>query len=281
MAPDANRVVLTAGFQSSPVAVALSQLLIADGVRVTGILVVTPFQFARARRLIRSQGLSGFRRGLERALGGSRQRPIDRDPADPLEAVFTAHGLARHSLPVLAKRYRIRYREVFDLNAPQALAFLGAARPTGVIYCGGGILRRPFLAQAAYKVLNAHAGPLPQVRGMNALEWSLLLGEPLETTIHFIDEDIDTGPVVDRVPIAIEAGDTIERLRSKALAAAVVGLRRSAAALSRPLPPRARDAASHKQVFVLAPALKELLEHRLRVSAGAMPQAESAAGSRS
>lgn len=111
--------------------------------------------------------------------------------------------------------------EVEDLNSESACSFARAARVERVLYAGGGILRERFLAAVEARVLNAHAGPLPEVRGMNACEWSLLLGCEPTVTIRWIDSGIDTGATVERIAIALEARDDLESLRGKCTVAGV------------------------------------------------------------
>lgn len=42
-------------------------------------------------------------------------------------------------------------------------------------------------------ILNAHIGILPEYRGRNVMEWSLLNGDPTGITVFFVDSGIDTG----------------------------------------------------------------------------------------
>jgi methionyl-tRNA formyltransferase len=240
----------------------LAQLLLADGVRIAGFLIVTPFQAARARSLIAARGMPAFTAAARRALGFQTKRS-DSAP-DPMADFYRAEKLEQISLPELSRKHAIPCLRVNSLNSERAIAFVRECRPTGTMYCGGGILGRAFLQASGGRVLNAHAGPLPQVRGMNALEWSLLLDLNPEVTIHFIDEGIDTGPVVERLPIPTAADDTIQTLRDRSVVVGVNGLRRNVEALARVLPTRATDSAAHRQVFVLAPALAEIATHRLR-----------------
>src|SRR5205823_2033065 len=79
------------------------------------------------------------------------------------------------------------------LDSEQALAAVRALSPEFAVYLGGGILRRAFIEAAGGIVINAHQGPLPEIRGMNAVEWALFLGRTPEVTIHLIDRGIDTG----------------------------------------------------------------------------------------
>ena len=43
-----------------------------------------------------------------------------------------------------------------------------------------------------------HLGLLPEIRGMNSPEWSLLKRIPVGITIHYVDAGIDTGPILQR-----------------------------------------------------------------------------------
>jgi methionyl-tRNA formyltransferase len=63
--------------------------------------------------------------------------------------------------------------------------------------------------------INAHYGLLPAYRGMNVTEWSVSRGDPVGVTVHFVDEGVDTGPILAREEIAIDPGDTLATLRRK------------------------------------------------------------------
>jgi folate-dependent phosphoribosylglycinamide formyltransferase PurN len=263
------RVWLTAGFDRAVPAVALAELLRRDGVGVAGILVVSPYQITRVRQLIRQRGLTVLGPAARRLLGRSAGARGDAAPADPLVAFAKEHGIDERSLSRWARRHGVPYHRVSSLNHPRALAAIRASAADGVLYAGGGILKPAFLEAARGRVLNAHAGPAPEIRGMAACEWALLLGLPPQVTIHFIDQGIDTGPVLARLPLEVEPGDTIARLRSKAVVRGIMGLRREIEALRRPLPHTPPGAGASRQCFVLAPALAELLELRLRCRAPA------------
>jgi methionyl-tRNA formyltransferase len=58
---------------------------------------------------------------------------------------------------------------------------------TGVIY------RKDTIEAFRLGILNHHIGLLPEYRGRNVMEWSLLLGDPVGITVFFIDAGIDTG----------------------------------------------------------------------------------------
>ena len=261
------RLLLTAGFDRSRHAAALVELLRRDGHEWVGLLVVRPFQVSRLRALLRQHGWGFLRRALPRLLGrGGRERSLD-----PFEAWLREQAVEPAPLSQLARAHGIPLRRVPSLNDPAAVAFTREAGADGVLYAGGGILENAFLEAAGGRVLNAHSGPLPEIRGMNAVEWSILLGVPPAVTIHVIERGIDTGGALERLPIPVEDGDDVERLRAKATQLGVEGMRRNVAALGEALPAPLPDAGRHPQCFVLAPALRELLDQRLARSAGPRP----------
>jgi hypothetical protein len=262
------KLVLTAGWDRAPHVLALAELVRRRGNEVAGVLVVTPWNPARLRRLVRSRG----RAVLGDALRKLRGRPASRHGRDAMDELLDRERIEREPLSRWARRNGAAYLSVRDLNGPEAAAWLARIAPDGVLYGGGGILRRSFLDACAGRVLNAHSGPLPAVRGMNACEWALLLGLGLEISVHYIDRGIDTGPLVLRRPLPVLPGDDVEALRARCAAEGVYALLDALPALEHGRPAPAPSAGKPtRQVYVLAPALRELAELRLARGAGSAP----------
>lgn len=267
----AHSFILTAGFDRAANVAALAELLTRRGHRVAGILVVSPFNVQRVRRLTRQRGRNFPIVAARRLLGrGESSGP------DPLVRFLAEQKIPERSLKAWAAAHGTEYRTCSDLNSSEAVAFIEAVKPDGVIYGGGGgILKLPFINAAEGRILNAHSGPLPEIRGMNAAEWSLLLGLPTEMTIHVIDPGIDTGAVLETIPIEVEPDDTVESLRSKCAVLGVQGLLRASDRI-RDLPAgEASKGEMSLQCFVLAPALRELLDWKLET--GAVPAGRASA----
>lgn len=66
--------------------------------------------------------------------------------------------------------------------------------------------------------INYHPSLLPQYRGGSAINWAIINGET-ETgvSIHYIDEGVDTGPIILQETTAIETSDTVKSLYFKKL----------------------------------------------------------------
>lgn len=98
---------------------------------------------------------------------------------------------------------------------------------------------------------------------MNAVEWSVLLGQAPTVTLHLIDAGIDTGPILSSSPVPIEPGDDLRAVARRALALGILEQRRIASEGIGQLV-TADNAGGGRQCFVMAPALRELAELAFR-----------------
>jgi methionyl-tRNA formyltransferase len=252
------RLLLTAGFDRALHVIALGELARRGGHEIAGVLVVSPFRLRRLRNLIRRRGAGFALAAGKRLLGvGEASR------RDALTELLEREGIVTRSLRSWSAASRIPYRVVASLNERTSIDAARHLQVDGVLYGGGGILAPAFLDAVGAPVLNAHSGPLPEVRGMHACEWSLLLGARPTVTIHFIDEGLDTGPVVESIPVEVRPEDTVESLRARCAALGVEGLLRAIAHLRGPWPSRSAHPAKSRQCFVLAPVLRDLLDAQL------------------
>jgi phosphoribosylglycinamide formyltransferase 1 len=97
-----------------------------------------------------------------------------------------------------------------------AMADWLAARDVELVVCAGymHLLTPGFLAR--FPVLNVHPSLLPAFPGMHAVEEALAAGvKETGVTVHFVDEGVDSGPVVLQEPVPVEPGDTPESLHAR------------------------------------------------------------------
>jgi len=106
-----------------------------------------------------------------------------------------------------------------DLNDPQTLAILRRIRPDFGVAALDQIVRKPII-EAIPILLNVHYGDLPDVRGLNATEWTLLVKRRLAVTLHRIVPKVDAGEIYAKQPIRVERNDDLETLRLKCQEAA-------------------------------------------------------------
>jgi phosphoribosylglycinamide formyltransferase 1 len=87
-----------------------------------------------------------------------------------------------------------------------------------LVVCAGymHLLRKPFFDRYGGRIVNTHSAPLPDFPGAHPIEDVLAAGVPESAaTVHYVDEGIDTGPVIvaERVPVLED--DTVETLRAR------------------------------------------------------------------
>ena len=101
-----------------------------------------------------------------------------------------------------------------DPGWSERLRELGA--DVAVVVAFGQILPRAVLDAAKRGSINVHASLLPRYRGAAPIAWAIMRGET-ETGITTIqmDEGMDTGPMLLRVPTAIGAGETTGELSER------------------------------------------------------------------
>lgn len=81
------------------------------------------------------------------------------------------------------------------------------------------IIKKRILDIPRYGVINFHKALLPKYRGMAPLFWALLNGEnKVGNTIHFMDEGIDTGALIQQEAIDITPKDSLLSIYAKCAA---------------------------------------------------------------
>jgi len=104
---------------------------------------------------------------------------------------------------VIARAYKIEYKPVkSDVEIPDGYDFY--------IILGSGILSADFVR--GKKIINCHPGILPAVRGLDALKWTIYEMKPLGVTLHYIDEEVDSGEIISVVQTPVFLTDDLETL---------------------------------------------------------------------
>lgn len=262
------KVILTAGHLHSQPTEVLAELLIRSEVTVAGIIVVSVLNPKRILALIRQHGIDAafhrFRSSVDpTAKKNTRQTDPSSESHTPMAALLYRHHIRIQGLRTWCKNAGVPLKIVKDLNSEATIDVVRTWSADAAIYTGGGILRSNFI-DAAKKVLNAHAGPLPEIRGMNAAEWSALLKIRPEITVHFIDQGIDTGAPIATFAYKRLNFSTVDALREAAVVAGIEGLHRVVIdRMFECTPQISPSAPTHRQCFIMAPALMDILRQRL------------------
>jgi phosphoribosylglycinamide formyltransferase-1 len=111
-----------------------------------------------------------------------------------------------------------KFRTKLDDDAEAAfIAVLRKAEVDLVVLAGFmRILKGEFLRAFANRVVNIHPALLPAFPGLEAWKQALDYGVKVTgVTVHFVDQGIDTGPIIAQETVPILPGDTPETLRAR------------------------------------------------------------------
>lgn len=80
------------------------------------------------------------------------------------------------------------------------------------------ILTPSFINKAGVKIVNIHPSLLPAFPGLNAHQQALDYGIKYSgCTVHFVDEGVDSGPIILQAVVPVEVDDTVETLSQRIL----------------------------------------------------------------
>jgi phosphoribosylglycinamide formyltransferase-1 len=80
------------------------------------------------------------------------------------------------------------------------------------------LLSADFIREFPQRVLNIHPSLLPAFPGLNAQAQALSHGvKTTGCTVHFVDEDLDSGPIVAQAAVPVLNDDTVESLSARIL----------------------------------------------------------------
>lgn len=106
-----------------------------------------------------------------------------------------------------------------NVNDEALLHQLRQVDPDHVLVIGWSqICRPPFLAVARHGVIGYHPSPLPENRGRAVIPWTILQGRATTGgTLFWMDEDMDSGDILDQEVFDVEPSETAESLYAKHL----------------------------------------------------------------
>ena len=107
-------------------------------------------------------------------------------------------------------------RDAYD----RALADLLRSRAIDLICLAGfmRILSREFVRAFAGKIINVHPSLLPAFPGLDAQKQALAYGAKCSgCTVHFVDEGVDSGPIILQAAVPVQDGDDEDSLSRRIL----------------------------------------------------------------
>jgi len=108
----------------------------------------------------------------------------------------------------------------YDKKIITALQKHGVTPKNGIVCLAGfmRIISPQFIRKYKNKILNMHPALLPAFPGLNAQKQAIEYGSKYSgCTVHFVDDGVDTGPIIIQSVVKINKNDTEETLTKKIL----------------------------------------------------------------
>lgn len=130
---------------------------------------------------------------------------LERARAAGIPALYVEPGPKKSHLSEEAERGIIETLETFGVDLVALAGFMRIL--------GSGILRR-----FKMRIMNIHPSLLPSFRGLHAQKQALDYAVKYSgCTVHFVDEGVDTGPIIIQAAVPVLDGDTEDSLSERIL----------------------------------------------------------------
>jgi phosphoribosylglycinamide formyltransferase-1 len=137
--------------------------------------------------------------------------------SDKTNAKVLEHAAARGIPAVCIERKSFASKQEFEAAIARQLTLYHVKL---VVLAGFmRILSKYFVTLFSGSIMNIHPSLLPAFPGLDAHEQAIAYGAKVSgCTIHFVDEGMDTGPIIMQQAVTILANDTVESLSERILA---------------------------------------------------------------
>jgi phosphoribosylglycinamide formyltransferase-1 len=143
------------------------------------------------------------------------------DAGLPVSAVASNKAGARALERAVAAAISTAVFELDDFESreerDEAMADWLVGHGVTLVVCAGYMqLLRPTFLDRFERIVNTHSAPLPEFPGAHPIEDVLAAGVgQTAATVHYVDEGVDTGPVIVAEAVPVRDDDTVESLRAR------------------------------------------------------------------
>ena len=169
--------------------------------------------------------ISGRGSNMEAILKSIKKKKIPIKPAIVISNKADAKGLE------IAKKLGVKTmvidsvpfkgkREEYDRKLIEVLKENGVTSKNGLVCLAGfmRIISPQFIKKYKNRIMNIHPALLPSFHGLHAQDQAIKYGAKNSgCTVHFVDEGVDTGPIILQAIVKVTDKDTEESLSKKIL----------------------------------------------------------------
>jgi methionyl-tRNA formyltransferase len=123
----------------------------------------------------------------------------------------------KYSVKQVLKKYSLNLLQISSINSQEFIRYIKEKEIELVVSIASPTIFKGELLQAPAKgCINYHTGLLPKYRGRQPLFWALLNDEEeFGITVHFMNHNIDDGPIISQKKITIDHQDSLHNLYCK------------------------------------------------------------------
>ena len=169
--------------------------------------------------------ISGRGSNMEAILKSIKKKKIPINPAVVISNKSDAAGLkiakklGVNTEVVDSSKYKGKRLE-YDKKLMQILDKYGVTSKNGLVCLAGfmRIISPQFVRKYKNRILNIHPALLPSFSGLQAQEQAIKYGAKYSgCTVHFADEEVDTGPIIIQAVVKVKDSDTEQSLSKRIL----------------------------------------------------------------
>jgi len=155
-----------------------------------------------------------MRLGVMCSGNGTNFENILRYPQQKHEVVLMIHNTKKCGAVDRAAKFGVPHVRIPHKDHEQMVAMFKAWKVDYIVLAGYmRVLPPEFIDEFPNKIINVHPSLLPKYKGLHAVEQALESGDT-ETgcTVHFVNEELDGGDIIDQSRVPICPDDTVETL---------------------------------------------------------------------
>ena len=115
--------------------------------------------------------------------------------------------------------YIYYHLKIFDVESHNNNETLNILRNFDIDFLVNGgttrILKQEIIDETNFGILNCHPGILPFFKGCSCVEWSIIQDEPVGNSIHWMNKEIDSGPIVKHKITECYKSDNYQDIRKR------------------------------------------------------------------
>lgn len=259
-----KRVIIIAPSPYSLYSTSVYTLLERKGINVAGIII---------KKFTVSRFLSEYKRDGKRLFLKVWKKLVLREKAYN-EEVYNIINFRNSSGITLKSLMDIKAKDcmiksVEDINSNEVAALVDTIRPDLIVFTGGGLISQQIIDKAGLGVLNCHMGILPEFRGMDVVEWPVLLGRPEDVgcTVHLMAKGVDTGDILAVKRLEVKDAKSFKEIRQRfepLMCSLITDVAHQY--LTGTISPVKQELSEGKQYFILEPRLYRKAESLLQAN---------------